>query len=271
MFKGFQSAGPGITATTTKPKNLFAGFPNTSFGNLNGLQGNIPSDSLVAWFNPQIVDPTNGITLNGSTVSSWKDTSGTYNLIQATAANQPTYVQNSQTYKGRNYLSFDSNDTLQLNASTLGIGTNAVYTILTLYFFSVNNTSLFKAIQYNNGTTTPGDYSFATSTGGVSVIFYFDSGLRLVNFGSLSAQLSLKGMEINRTNSLLYGHFNNNFRQSSTAILPALTDYNGGNFRLGGISSGTMTMFDTLIYNRALTQAEYSSIFNYFNGLYGYV
>ena len=78
-------------------------------------------------------------------------------------------------------------------------------------------------------------------------------------------------MEINRTNSLLYGHFNNNFRVSSTAISPTLTDYNGGNFRLGGISSGTMTMFDTLIYNRALTQAEYSSIFNYFNGLYGYV
>lgn len=271
MFKGFQTAGPGMTATTTRPKNVFAGFPNTSFGNLNGLQGNIPSDNLVAWFNPQIVDASNGITLNGNTVSSWKDTSGTYNLIQATAANQPTYVQNSQTYKGRNFLSFDTTDTLQLNASSLGIGTNPVYTILSLYFFSVNNTSSFSAIRYNNGTTTPGDYMFATSTAGVSSLFYFDSVLRVVSFGNLSAQLSLKGMEINRTNSLLYGHLNNNFRVNSAAILPALTDYNGGNFRFGGISSGTMTMFDTLIYNRALTQAEYSSIFNYFNGLYGYV
>jgi hypothetical protein len=271
MFKGFQSAGQGITATTTKPKNLFAGFPNTSFGNLNGLQGNIPSDNLVAWFNPQIVDATNGITLNGSTVSSWKDTSGTYNLIQATAANQPTYVQNSQTYKGRNYLVFDTTDTLQLNASTLGIGTNPVYTILSLYYLSVNNTTGFRLVQYNNGLTTPGDYSFATSTAGVSVLFYFDTTLRLINFGNLSAQLSLKGMEINRTNSLLYGHLNNNFRVSTAAISPTLTDYNGGNFRLGTLSSGTMTMFDTLIYNRALTQAEYSSIFNYFNGLYGYV
>ena len=271
MFKGFQSAGQGITATTTKPKNLFAGFPNTSFGNLNGLQGNIPSDSLVAWFNPQIVDASNGITLNGNTVSSWKDTSGTYNLVQATAANQPTYVQNSQTYKGRNFLSFDTTDTLQLNASTLGIGTNPVYTILSLYFFSVNNTTLFSAIRYNDGTFTPGHYLFGTSTAGVNVIFYFDSALRSLNFGNLSAQLSLKGMEINRTNSLLYGHLNNNFRVSSTAILSTLTDYNGGNFRLGTLSTGTMTMFDTLIYNRALTREEYSSIFNYFNGLYGYV
>ena len=271
MFKGFQTAGPGMTATTTRPKNMFAGFPNTSFGDLNGLQGNIPSDSLVAWFNPQIVDATNGITLNGNTVSSWKDTSGTYNLVQATAANQPTYVQNSQTYKGRNFLSFDTTDTLQLNASTLGIGTNPVYTILSLYYFSVNNTSGFSAIRYNNGSSTPGDYLLGTSTGGISVGFYFDSVLRNLSFGTLTAQLLLKGIEINRTNSLLYTHNGISFRAGSVAILPALTDYNGGNFRFGGISSGTMTMFDTLIYNRALTREEYSSIFNYFNGIYGYV
>jgi hypothetical protein len=168
-------------------------------------------------------------------------------------------------------LVFDTTDTLQLNASTLGIGTNPVYTILSLYYLSVNNTTGFRLVQYNNGTITPGDYTFATSTGGIMGIFYFDSALRAISFGNLSAQLSLKGMEINRTNSLMYGHLNNNFRQSSVAILPTLTDYNGGNFRLGTLSSGTMTMFDTLIYNRALTQAEYSSIFNYFNGLYGYV
>ena len=268
MFRGFQSAGPGITATTTKPKNLFAGFPNTSFGNFNGLQGNIPSDSLVAWFNPQIVDASNGITLNGNTVSSWKDTSGTYNLIQATAANQPTYVQNSQTYKGRNFLSFDSTDTLQLNASTLGIGTNAVYTILTLYFFSVNNTSGFFPVLYGSG---PGQYSFNTTTAGSRQFIFNDGTTRVISSGADTATLFLKGLEINRTNGVMYSHIGNAFRVSSAAILTTLTDYNGGNFRFGGISSGTLTMFDTLIYNRALTQVEYSSIFNYFNGLYGYV
>lgn len=268
MFKGFQSAGPGITATTTKPKNLFVGFPNTSFGNFNGLQGNIPGDSLVAWFNPQIIDGTNGITLNGNTVSSWKDTSGTYNLVQATAANQPTLVQNSQTYKGRNYLSFDSNDFLQLNASTLGVGTNAVYTILTLYFFSVNNSSGYSALLY----TSPGAYTFGTTTAGGRSINFTDTVTRFINAVAEPAVLTLKGMEINRTNGLMYSHFRNVFRFASTAISTTLTDYNGGNFRFGGpVPSGTMTMFDTLIYNRELTQAEYSSIFNYFNGLYGYV
>jgi hypothetical protein len=270
MFKGFQTAGQGITATTTKPKNLFAGFPNTSFGNLNGLQGNIPSDSLVAWFNPQIIDGTNGITLNGNTVSSWKDTSGTYNLVQATAANQPTYVQNSQTYKNRNHLTFDTTDFLQLNASSLGIGTNAVYTIITLYFFSVNNTSLFRGLVY--GSASPGQYIFGTTTGGGRQVTFVDSGgTRSISTSSDTASLTLKGLEINRTNGLMYSHFGNTFRITNTAISTTLTDYNGGDFRLGNISNGTMTMFDTLIYNRALTQAEYSSIFNYFNGLYGYV
>jgi hypothetical protein len=270
MFKGFQTAGPGMTATTTKPKNLFAGFPNTSFGNLNGLQGNIPSDSLVAWFNPQIVDATNGITLNGSTVSSWKDTSGTYNLIQATAANQPTYVRNSQTYKGRNFLSFDTTDFLQLNSSTLGIGTNEVYTILSLYFFSVNNTSGFLAVTYNNGLSN-GEYGFGTTTAGIRRLFFVDTSVRSLAVGTDTANLILKGMEINRTNGLLYTHIGNSFRNNQLAISTTLTDYNGGNFRFGAISSGTITMFDTLIYNRALTREEYSSIFNYFNGLYGYV
>lgn len=270
MFKGFQNTGQGITATTTKPKNMFAGFPNTAFADFNGLVGNIPSDSLVAWFNPQIVDGTNGITLNGNTVSSWKDTSGTYNLVQATAANQPTYVQNSQTYKGRNFLSFDTTDFLQLNASTLGIGTNAVYTILSLYFYSVNNISLFKAISYNNGLNN-GEYFLGTSTAGVRQFSFFDTSQKLISGVADTATLTLKGLEINRTNSLMYSHIGNNYRFQSTAINSTLTDFNGGNFRFGQISSGTMTMFDTLIYNRALTQAEYSSIFAYFNGIYGYV
>lgn len=272
MFKGFQTAGPGMTATTTRPKNMFAGFPNTAFGDFNGLQGNIPSDNLVAWFNPQVVDPTNGITLNGSTVSSWKDTSGTYNLIQATAANQPTYVQSSITYKGRNYLVFDSTDFLQLNASTLGIGTNAVYTIISLYSFTSPTTSTQYAIQYGGTGTlnTPGEYGIRTTTGGVRQVYFFDTAIRAPSTSADSTSLSLKGFEINRTNGLMYMHQANSFRIGSVAIVTTLTDYNGGNFRMGSPVGGTMSLFDTLIYNRSLTQAEYSSIFNYFNGLYGY-
>jgi hypothetical protein len=272
MFKGFQTAGPGMTATTTRPKNMFAGFPNTSFGDLNGLQGNIPSDNLVAWFNPQIVDPTNGITLNGSTVSSWKDTSGTYNLIQATAANQPTYVQNSQTYKGRNYLSFDTTDILSLNNSQLGVGTNGVYTVLSLYFFSSPATAFNYALNYGSLVlNVAGDYAIRTTTSGVRQVIFIDTSLKNITTSVDVAQLSLKGIEINRTNGLMYMHQSNIFRIGSVAISTTLTDYNGGSFRMGGVQAGTASIFDTLIYNRALTQAEYSSIYNYFNGLYGYV
>jgi hypothetical protein len=271
MFKGFQNSGQGITATTTKPKNTFAGFLNTAFGDFNGLQGNIPSDNLVAWFNPQIVDAANGITLNGNTVSSWKDTSGNYNLIQTTAANQPTYVQNSPIYKGRNFLSFDTTDTLQLNVSQLGIGTNPVYTVLSLYFFSVNNTLGFRALSYNNGLNN-GEYYLGTGGNGFRQIAFFDTALRFIFTSEDTPRLSIKGLELNRTNSLMYFHISNNYRLFNTPINSTLTDFNNGSFRFGAsISSGTMTMFDTLIYNRALTREEYLSIFNYFNGIYGYV
>jgi hypothetical protein len=271
MFKGFQTAGQGITATTTKPKNLFAGFPNTSFGNFNGLQGNIPSDNLVAWFNPQIIDGTNGITLNGNTVSSWKDTSGTYNLVQATAANQPTYVQNSQTYKGRNYLSFDTTDSLQITSSTLGIGVNPVYTVLAVYQNSVAISG--NAVVRYQTSGGAGQYTITHTTGGVDQIQFIDASATRTRSAStvLTNTLLLRGLEINRTNGLFYLHYRNQWRfGGGTTTLTTLTDYNGSNFVLGPAASGTIFIFDVLIYNRTITVEEYSSIFNYYNFLYGF-
>jgi len=269
MFKGFQNTGQGITATTTKPKNMFAGFPNTAFGDFNGLVGNIPSDNLVAWFNPQIVDGTNGITLNGNTVSSWKDTSGTYNLVQATAANQPTYVQNSPTYKGRNFLSFDTTDNLQLSASQLGIGTNPILTVLVLHFSTINSNPN-PVLRYQS-TVTNGSYGIGSSTGGVDQVFFQDTtGFRfLTTNASPAGIMTLRGIEINRTNGLLYYHFRRTWRFSSTAIPTTLTNYNGSNFILGAAGNGVIQIYDVLIYNRTIDVTEYSSIYNYFNGFYG--
>lgn len=58
------------------------------------------------------------ITLNGSTVSQWSDKSGNArHAVQATAANQPTYV--TKGLNGRSIVSFDgSNDALSTNAYT---------------------------------------------------------------------------------------------------------------------------------------------------------
>ena len=49
--------------------------------------------SLVAWYQYQT-----GITLNGSDVSGWKDYTGSYNMVQATAVNQPAYSSGTLTF-----------------------------------------------------------------------------------------------------------------------------------------------------------------------------
>jgi hypothetical protein len=54
--------------------------------------------SLVAWYQYQT-----GIILNGSDVSAWKDYTGAYNMVQATAIKQPAYSSGT--------LTFDSADT----------------------------------------------------------------------------------------------------------------------------------------------------------------
>jgi len=269
MFKGFQNTG-GF-GTSVRTRQMFGGVPSTSFGQAEGIRGAIPPDNLIAWFNPQIVDATNGITLNGNTVSSWKDTSGTHNLIQATAANQPTYVQNSQTYKGRNYLSFDTTDSLQITSSTLGIGTNPVYTVLAVYQNSVA-ISGNPVVRYQTSGGA-GQYAITHTTAGVDQVQFTDaSATRTRSAGiALTNTLLLRGLEINRTNGLLYLHYRNQWRfTGGTTTLTTLTDYNGSNFALGPATSGTIFIFDVLIYNRTITVEEYSSIFNYYNFLYGF-
>jgi hypothetical protein len=269
MFKGFQNTG-GF-GTSVRTRQMFGGIPSTSFGQAEGIRGAIPPDNLIAWFNPQIVDSSFGITLNGNTVSSWKDTSGTYNLVQATAANQPTYVQNSQTYKGRNYLSFDTNDSIGITSSTLGIGINPVYTVLVVYQNSVG-VSGNTVVRYQTSGGA-GQYSITHTTGGVDQIQFTDVSATRTRSANiiLTNTLLLRGLEINRTNGLLYLHYRNQWRfTGGTTTLTTLTDYNGSNFALGPAVSGTIFIFDVLIYNRTITVEEYSSIFNYYNFLYGF-
>ena len=65
-----------------------------------------PSDesSLVAWYQYQT-----GISLNGSDVEAWEDYTKAYNMVQATAANQPAYSDGT--------LTFDNADTQFLQTS----------------------------------------------------------------------------------------------------------------------------------------------------------
>lgn len=87
---------------------------------------------LAAWWD---ADDSTTITLNGSTVSEWRDKSGNgRNLTQATAANQPTYSTNEQNGKpaiifanaSSRFLSYSSGMFSFTGAGTVFIATKTV-------------------------------------------------------------------------------------------------------------------------------------------------
>lgn len=264
MFKGFQST--GVFGTTVKTKQMFNGIPSTGFSQAEGIQGAIPTDSLVAWFNPQIIDSSTGITLNGSTVSSWKDTSGTYNLVQATAANQPTYVQSSATYRGRNYLSFDGGDSLSL-VNNLGLGTNSVMS----YFIILKRSNLTGANRFPLNFNTGAAGSISINSRGDAV--FINSNLASSVNTAISPEsinIQFYGFEVNRGAGFQYLHANGTYRRASSAITTTITDYSLGTFFISSTTAFYLGfVFDVLIYNKSLTQDEYINLYRYFNNLYG--
>src|SRR5215469_9229577 len=77
---------------------------------------------LVAWYDGQNAA---SITLNGSTVSQWNDQSGHgYNVVQGTAANQPTY--NATGLNGYPALVFNGSTNALGVAMAAGVFPNAI-------------------------------------------------------------------------------------------------------------------------------------------------
>jgi len=91
-----------------------------SLNNTKNLEGWKPSDetSLEAWYKYET-----GITLNGSDVSAWADSSGKgHNLSQATAAAQPAYSGGVLTFDGTD----DNLASNQINLAALSACTIAI-------------------------------------------------------------------------------------------------------------------------------------------------
>lgn len=76
---------------------------------------------------------TSTITLNGSTVSQWNDKSGNgRNAVQATAANQPTFIASG--ISGKPSLSFNSASSNWMSTGTLNVAMQNDYTVLAVLF-----------------------------------------------------------------------------------------------------------------------------------------
>lgn len=265
-FKGFQVTG-GATFTV-KPNQLFESFPN-SFGDNVYLNNSVPANGLVAWF-----EPNTNITLNGSGVSSWCDLTRTYCLTQSTAANQPTYTTNS----GRPYLAFNASTTYLSINNFGGVGANSAYTIIEI--FKHNSTATSQQISYFSSSAVSGNgtYSHQLYVPGSAWQQYWQWGSGasyvLPDVTPISTSQTIIGTEINRGRGFEYVNLNSTYHSvTSTALSTTLTDYTNGTLYIGNQSPAfgiylNGNIYELLYYNRALTSAEWTIIYNFFKAKY---
>ena len=114
----------------------------------NTLGGWQPSDEtgLVAWYQNAV-----GITLNGSDVSAWADSSSnSYDMVQATASEQPAYSAGVLTFVSANKENLQTTGQISLTADfTLGLRINTTTTNGT---FLADNTSAGELFKYNSAS-----------------------------------------------------------------------------------------------------------------------
>ena len=253
-FKGIQTTQG--TTFTYKANELFESFPNSQGS--NPVQNAVPNGWL-AWFDPNV-----NITIETG-VSSWCDISGTYCFIQGTGANQPTYVSGA-----RPYLNFDgSNDVLNITGFG-GVGTYPEYTVIAIT--SPNTVSANGVIYLYEQTLGNGFFDIIRTNSN-----QFKSEIQMTSyqstlFGSYSVGSTyMVGVEINRGIGRRFIHSSSTYRLSSVNITTALTNWSSQTTSIGGYSGGfynNSKFYDIIIYPRALTQAEYSSLYNYFKAKY---
>lgn len=207
-----------------------------------------PVTGVTVWYKAD-----QGVTLNGSTVSAWLDQSGNgYDVIQATATNQPTYSANY--LNGKPVLTFDgSNDYLRMATGSVTI-TDATYFIV--YKRNVDNNQgvlsytaagTYLAWQYVDQFGCGGNYYPGSPM--VNQTWYVRAGQGLNSTGK--SKLYSNGVFLNQ---------------------PTTSDFGWSPFNQVGVLGGSYTngwLAEVLIYNRCLTDAEMTENFNYLNSKWG--
>ena len=107
-----------------------------------------PTDesSLVAWYQNNV-----GITLNGSDVSQWADSSSnSHNMVQATASEQPAYAEGVLTFDSSNSENLQTTSQITLDGKfTIGFRANPDETNVVIIG---DNTSSNEFIKYSTST-----------------------------------------------------------------------------------------------------------------------
>jgi len=268
MFAGWLKTG-GFKTSVVQTQ-MFPGFPSRSFGNY-GMIGGVPSTNLVAWFNPSI-----NVTI-GTGVSSWKDTSGTYNLSQSTGANQPSYSTANISYNNRPYLSFNGSSMFLNGGNILNIGTNVYLDVVCIYKTLNIGTAQF-VIDSTNSSSLTGRYGLGHNVTNYFAL-YIDSTSQKVAAGlNNSSTVTMQMCSLDRVNGKLYESSDYQWRLSNTATNVENTSFINNNFMLGA-GAGTTDFWngdilDIFIYmgttGGCMNQNDYLALRQYMGQLYNF-
>ncbi len=223
---------------------------------------NVPG--LLADYNPGIFS---SLTFNGSTISQMNDTSGTgdanKNVVQATGANQPTYVASSASYNNLPALNFN------VAGSAMTSGTWAVA--------QANPYTLF----YVGHTTSAGGSRCFIASNAMNVILYDAATGEQMRFTEDGGTTNLSsGVSTINTPSISFAVSNGVSSQVGVnKLTPNATGSPSGprsftNITIGNLGSGQALsqmgpMARALVYAGALTPAQIAYIMTGLGATYG--
>ena len=178
----------------------------------NRVGGWSPDDesSLEAWYQNAV-----GITLNGSDVSQWADSSSnSYDMIQATATEQPAYSAGTLTFVSGDTTNLQSASSLALGDEfTIGIklaptATGAVISSNTLgsEFFKVQSGSAFRVkidgsqvdLSLDSGSFI-GDYYLVITRDSSDLITLYKNGVAQADTETLAGEANIDAIGVRRT------------------------------------------------------------------------
>jgi len=178
------------------------------------LGGWSPDDesSLEAWYQNAV-----GITLNGSDVSQWSDSSSnSYDMIQATATEQPAYADGTLTFVSGDTTNLQSVSSLPLaDEFTIGIklaptATGAVISSNTLgsEFFKIQSGTAFRVkidgsqvdVSLDSGSFI-GDYYLVITRDSSNLITLYKNGVAQADTETLAGQADVDAIGVRKTDT----------------------------------------------------------------------
>lgn len=263
---------------------MFNGYTQSIAEGADSL-GGIPTDGLVAWFNPEASVTTSVRSGTDLQVANWADMAGNYNLQSTAYSNTltiipPRYITAAtSTYNSKPYLFFDGSPGQNRNLAMPRrvdenwlLRNNGGYTVVYaqnhLAAFGISSSfidSLAGGIYYDNSVF------YKSYAPGISYALYKSENQPALNTINVYAHY------YNTTNGHWWWSLNNRYKvgyytdaaiQRSYPEPGNIYSTNPGTFLSVGTTSSYMHLFDIFIYNRLLCEADYKKIYMYFKTRY---